>query len=231
MPEAALIACGTSIFIEGLVGPPWLVRRGVSPSDDPITSRSRPTTPVYPRHLDFLRQGNPGSRGNVLGLIRRLQVLGVPLLSAARGLTHNIAASQNERRPVGWHSEPMAMRCLIVDDSGPFLKAARALLESEGVAVVGVASTSAEALRQSAELRPDVTLVDIDLGGESGFDLARRLVEDGGRASSPVILISTHAEEDLADLIAESPALGFLSKSELSTAAIHDLLASKGDGE
>ncbi len=66
----------------------------------------------------------------------------------------------------------MVLRCVIVDDSARFLEAARALLEREGVDVVGVASTIAEALRLVDEVRPDVTLVDIDLGAESGFDLA-----------------------------------------------------------
>ena len=91
----------------------------------------------------------------------------------------------------------MQIRCLIVDDNEPFLGAARLLLEREGVAVVGVATTSAEALRLEGELRPDVVLVDIHLGGESGFDLARRL-------RSPVILISTYARREYADEIAAS---------------------------
>lgn len=122
----------------------------------------------------------------------------------------------------------MTFRCLIVDDSAAFQKAARSLLEREGVAVVGVASTGAEALREAEQLRPDVTLLDIDLGGESGFDLARRLAEDG-QAPSALILISTHAEEDFADLIAESPVAGFLSKSDLSAEAIRHLLTSRRD--
>ncbi len=67
------------------------------------------------------------------------------------------------------------MRCLIVDDSAYFVDAARGLLERQGMTVVGVASTSAEALRRFEELRPDVTLVDLDLGGESGFELAEQL--------------------------------------------------------
>ena len=121
------------------------------------------------------------------------------------------------------------LRCLIVDDSPRFLDAARGLLERQGITIVGVASTSAEALQQVEELRPDVTLVDIDLGGESGFGLVRRLHRDPGVASSPLILISTHAEQDYADLIAASPAVGFLSKSALSASAIRALLG--GDGE
>jgi CheY-like chemotaxis protein len=97
------------------------------------------------------------------------------------------------------------LRCVIVDDSPRFLEAARALLEREGVAVVGLASTSTEALRRVEELRPDVTLVDIDLGGDSGLELATRLHYDAKAAPSPVILISTHAEDDYADLIAAPP--------------------------
>jgi CheY-like chemotaxis protein len=124
----------------------------------------------------------------------------------------------------------MVLRCLLVDDSPRFLDAARGLLEGQGVAVVGVASTGAEALRRVEELRPDVTLVDIDLGGESGLELAGRLVGlPGGAAASPVILISTHAEQDYADLIAASPAVGFLPKTALSARAIGDLLAGHGD--
>ena len=124
--------------------------------------------------------------------------------------------------------EPM-LRCLLIDDSPRFLEAARGLLERQGVTVVGVASTSAEALRRASELRPDVTLVDIDLGGESGLELARRLHGQPGPA--PVILISTHAEQDYAELIAASPAIGFLSKTALSADAIRGLLADRNDGD
>ena len=114
---------------------------------------------------------------------------------------------------------------MIVDDNPHFLEAARVLLEREGAEVVGVASTGAEAIEWIQELSPDVTLLDIDLGGESGFEVARRLHQ---QAASPVILISTYAEEDYADLIAASPALGFLAKSALSASAVRDLLESRG---
>jgi CheY-like chemotaxis protein len=114
----------------------------------------------------------------------------------------------------------MPIRCLIVDDNQPFLEAARVLLEREGLTVAGVATTGSEAVRQAETLRPDVVLVDISLGEESGLDLARRLVEDGRGPEATVVLISTRAEEDVADLIAESPAVGFVSKAELSATAI-----------
>jgi CheY-like chemotaxis protein len=124
----------------------------------------------------------------------------------------------------------MVLRCLIVDDSPHFLEVARSLLEREGVVVVGVASTTAEALRRAEELTPDVVLLDLDLGGESGFDLARRLERETDLGPSQVILISAYAEEDFADLIITSPVAGFLSKSDLSARAIREILCNAGDG-
>jgi DNA-binding NarL/FixJ family response regulator len=124
----------------------------------------------------------------------------------------------------------MSLRCLIVDDSPGFLRSARALLEREGMAVVGVASTGAEAVEQAGALRPDVLLLDIDLGQESGFDLARRIQAEAGLPPTNVILISTHAEEDFAELIAATPVAGFLPKADLSAGAIRDLLGGDGEG-
>jgi DNA-binding NarL/FixJ family response regulator len=114
----------------------------------------------------------------------------------------------------------MTLRCLIVDDSRLYLDAARALLEREGIEVAGVASRGAEALRQAEALRPDVILVDIVLGEESGLDLVRLLSEDSRVAGAALILISTHTEADFAALIEESPAAGFIPKPELSAEAI-----------
>jgi DNA-binding NarL/FixJ family response regulator len=65
-------------------------------------------------------------------------------------------------------------------------------------------------------------LIDIRLGEESGFDAARQLAADGEAAA--LIMISTHAGEDYADLIAESPVIAFLSKAELSAAAIRRIV-------
>jgi len=123
----------------------------------------------------------------------------------------------------------MTLRCLIVDDNAHFLEAAQGLLERQGIAVVGVASTGVDALRRAGELRPDVMLVDIDLCEESGLDVTQRLAEGEGEPL-PVILISAYSEKDFADLIAASPAVGFLAKSELSAKAIIALLRSVGDG-
>ena len=122
----------------------------------------------------------------------------------------------------------MALRCLLVDDSARFLQAAKALLEREGL-VVDIALTGADALRRAGAFRPDVVLVDIDLGDQSGFDLARRLdehrLDDRDHTNGPgIIMVSTHQREDFEELIADSPALGFLAKSALCADAVHELL-------
>jgi DNA-binding NarL/FixJ family response regulator len=122
----------------------------------------------------------------------------------------------------------VGLSCLIVDDNASFLEASRAVLEGEAITVIGVASTAAEGLKRADELEPDLILVDVDLGEDSGFELSRQLAD--GRARGSVILISTHSEEDFADLIAESPALGFIAKSDLSTSAIQALLRRRDAG-
>lgn len=116
----------------------------------------------------------------------------------------------------------MILRCVIVDDDASFLKAARTLLELGGVTVAGVASNGAGAVERVGALRPDVVLIDIRLGQESGFDVARQLAANGQAAA--LIMISTHAREDFAVLIAESPVIGFLPKAELSASAIRRIL-------
>src|SRR5580692_414682 len=131
-------------------------------------------------------------------------------------------ASHNAEATRHGQSDRMPLRCLLVDDNAAFLQVASLLLEREGLTVVGVASNIAEALQQHRALRPDLILVDIGLGSESGFTLARLLASDD--LGADVILISTGAEADYVELIAESPAVGFVPKSELSAQKISQLL-------
>ena len=116
----------------------------------------------------------------------------------------------------------MRLRCLIVDDNEAFLASASRLLESQGVAVVGRATSSDEALRLAASLSPSVVLVDIQLGDEDGLELTRRL---SSRADAPpVVLVSTRSADEVLDLLDDSPAIGFLAKKALSAEAIGELL-------
>jgi DNA-binding NarL/FixJ family response regulator len=116
----------------------------------------------------------------------------------------------------------VSRRCLLVDDNALYLDEARDLLQRQGMSIVGVASTGGAAMAIAAADRPDVALVDVDLGAESGLDVARALATCD--APVPVILISAYAEKDLRELIDDSPAVGFLPKSVVSRKAIEGLL-------
>jgi DNA-binding NarL/FixJ family response regulator len=117
---------------------------------------------------------------------------------------------------------PVRLRCLIVDDNEPFLDSARRLLESDDLHIVGVATTAAQAVQLAEERGPDIALVDVELREEDGFEVARQLVT--AQPELRVIMISTHSEDDLATLVAQSPALGFLAKSRLTPAAVRALV-------
>jgi two-component system nitrate/nitrite response regulator NarL len=138
--------------------------------------------------------------------------------NAAAAAAHAHARAHTRQR------NRVSIQCLLVDDSDAFLQAASVLLQRGGMRVTGMASNSAEAIRQARALRPDVILVDIGLGGESGFDLASLLAQDAQAGNAGVILISARAESDYGELIAESPAAGFLAKSALSAQAIVAIL-------
>lgn len=118
----------------------------------------------------------------------------------------------------------MSLRCVIVDDNPGVLEAASKLLSSQGLEVVAAVASAQQALRSMDQLRPDVMLIDIDLGDESGLALARRVADLDSGSGTRCILISTHDERDYADLIAETPVAGFLPKSELSGRGVRLLL-------
>jgi len=119
----------------------------------------------------------------------------------------------------------MPVRCVIVDDSPEFLRTASELLEGEGINVVGAVSTGAQACRTCRQLKPDVALVDIYLGAETGFDVARQLADQAGVEPLQVILISASVGDDAAGMVANSPAVSFLPKEDLSGDTIRDILA------
>jgi DNA-binding NarL/FixJ family response regulator len=117
---------------------------------------------------------------------------------------------------------------LIVDDHRPFREQARALLEAEGLAVIGEAGDGAEALDAVRSIRPDVVVLDIGLPDIDGFAVAERLA---GESPSPgVVLISSREAATYGPRLAASPVLGFVRKDDLSAAALQALLEGSLDG-
>jgi len=114
------------------------------------------------------------------------------------------------------------LRCLLVDDSEEFLASAARLLESQGIDVVGCATGSDQALELAISLEPDVALVDIELDDEDGIVLAHELATR--TPSTRIVLISAYDRDELSDVIAGSPAAGFLSKGDLGLDGITRLV-------
>ena len=156
----------------------------------------------------------------------------VPVGTTVSGVRRAVAwtrvrVNRNVSAPGGTHDGFVPFTLLIVDDSASFRELAERILSRDGFTVVGTAATGAEALAGVASLRPQVALVDVNLGAESGFDLARKLTAPGAPPLT-VVLMSTHSADTLADLIAQSPAAGFVPKERLSGAAVRDLVADAG---
>lgn len=123
------------------------------------------------------------------------------------------------------------LRCVIVDDSHTYVEVARKVLTQQGLSVVGVASSRAEAVIIVADVQPDVVLIDVNLGDESGFDLVNTLLGAHEATSMTVILTSIRAEEDLSELIAASPAAGFVAKTDLSASIVRDFHNARFDDD
>lgn len=120
----------------------------------------------------------------------------------------------------------MPVRCIIVDDNQEFLGTARGLLEGQGISVIGIASTGAQACRACQELQPDVVLLDVNLGDECGFEVARVLARQAGPPPPRVILISAHPPDDFEEVICGTLALTFMPKTALSGTAIRHVIGS-----
>jgi DNA-binding NarL/FixJ family response regulator len=112
---------------------------------------------------------------------------------------------------------------LIVDDHPSFRASARAILQAEGFDVVGEAEDGATALAAAKALQPDVVLLDVQLPDMSGFDVCERLRANG--AALDVVLVSSREASDYGPCIEKSGATGFVTKGELSGAAVAALLA------
>jgi DNA-binding NarL/FixJ family response regulator len=100
---------------------------------------------------------------------------------------------------------------LIVDDQPLQRFGFRMLLESvPDTQVAGEASTGSEAVRQAAELRPDVVLMDVRMPGMDGIEATRRIVANGGR--SRVLVLTTFDLDEYAHAALRAGASGFLLK-------------------
>jgi CheY-like chemotaxis protein len=124
---------------------------------------------------------------------------------------------------IACHDRNVALSVVIVDDSEVFLGSASDLLARQGMDVIGTATTPADALARVHDLAPDLVLLDLHLGSASGLDLARLLSADGG-GTPALVLVSSMGLDDLAALSVGAPVQGYLTKTDLSAAALESII-------
>lgn len=121
-----------------------------------------------------------------------------------------------------WEHDDVRRTVLIVDDHADFRRSAGAMLAVDGFAVVGEAADGPAALAMLAAAHPDIVLLDIQLPGIDGFEVADLL------AAQPyppiVVLVSSRDANSYGPRLRKSPVQGFIGKSDLSGAALTALL-------
>jgi DNA-binding NarL/FixJ family response regulator len=122
-----------------------------------------------------------------------------------------------------WDDELVPTTALIVDDHPSFRRFARKLLEAAGFLVVGDAEDGASALAAVRVLRPDVVLLDVLLPDTTGFAVAKELA--AGHDRPLVVLTSSRSAADLGALVRTEHASTFISKHDLTVAALAPLVS------
>jgi|SRR3954447_5002287 len=117
----------------------------------------------------------------------------------------------------------MKLTVLIVDDHASFRAAARQMLDFDGFDVVGEARDGESAIDAVRVLRPAVVLLDVQMPGMNGFEVASRL--SGAEDAPAVVLTSSRDAAEFEALVRTCGAIGFIPKSELTGAAITEVLA------
>jgi DNA-binding NarL/FixJ family response regulator len=118
---------------------------------------------------------------------------------------------------------------LIVDDHPIVRHGLTQLINDEdGLNVCASAANGSEALEALKSSRPDLVIVDLSLGDESGLDLVKTLKTE--HPDLPVLVLSMHDEAYYADRVLRAGAMGFIMKQEAAEqmiSAIHQVLSGK----
>lgn len=120
-------------------------------------------------------------------------------------------------------------KVLIVDDH-PIVRHGLAQLidDEEGLNCCGATATPSEALELIPTRKPDLVIVDLSLGDQSGLELVKTIHTE--YPALPVLVLSMHEEAYYADRVLRAGAMGFIMKQEPAEqmlSAIHQVLSGK----
>jgi DNA-binding NarL/FixJ family response regulator len=103
----------------------------------------------------------------------------------------------------------MKLRVVVADDNRMVLDKLVAILQRE-FEVVGTAQDGLSAIQTVARDKPDVVVLDLEMPGLNGIEVARRLLED--RRSCPVVICSVETDAAIVEKAREAGVLGFVFK-------------------
>lgn len=104
------------------------------------------------------------------------------------------------------------MRLLIVDDHPVIIAGCAAMFAAEGDIEVHDARDAESGLRAFREHRPDISIVDIAMPGDSGLDLTRRMLAEDPRAR--IIIFSMNDDPIFAARAIQIGAKGYITKND-----------------
>ena len=106
----------------------------------------------------------------------------------------------------------MRIRVLVIDDHLMFRQGLKALLEREGIDVVGEASDGREAIRLARQLHPDVAIVDLVMPLLNGVDAAREITKVSRKTRT--ILLTMHTEDQYVIDALQAGIKGYVLKTQ-----------------
>jgi two-component system invasion response regulator UvrY len=113
-----------------------------------------------------------------------------------------------------------AIRVMLVDDHAVVRMGFKLLLqEAADIAVVAEAATGEEALKQYAELKPDVVVMDISMPGMGGLEAVTRLLAKDPAVK--ILILSAHEDSIHPKRLLKAGAAGYLSKRVAPEELIH----------
>ncbi len=105
---------------------------------------------------------------------------------------------------------------MLVDDSPAFLAAASRFLATQRIEIVGEAHFSQAAIEMASTCKPDLILLDLELGDSDGFDVLRSVKTQPNPPR--VIVVTLHDQDEYREAAIQAGADGFVAKREFATA-------------
>lgn len=103
------------------------------------------------------------------------------------------------------------MKVLLVDDHALIRSGVAAALAQKNFEVVAEASSVSQGLAMLNTHKPEITLIDINLGSGSGIDLIKQAKKDG--TSSKFVVLTMHDDNQTLELAKAAGAVAFITKS------------------